>query len=174
MKKLFLALLLAVLLPSAICAQTVPAPARYGYFSYKKVFKAMDGYSIVRHNIDQLRNQYTAEAKRSEEDFNTKYEAFLDEQAGLASNIRKKRQAEIMDLMEKNSAFKKEAEKLISDAENSATDSLCRLIDNAAREVGQEHGLAFVFNTDNHSVPFVNPQYCDDITTAIEEKLAKK
>ena len=72
----------------------------------------MDGYSIVRHNIDQLRNQYTAEAKRSEEDFNTKYEAFLDEQAGLASNIRKKRQAEIMDLMEKNIAFKKEAEKL--------------------------------------------------------------
>lgn len=38
-----------------------------------------------------------------------------------------------MDLMEKNIAFKKEAEKLISAAENSATDSLCCLIDNAAR-----------------------------------------
>lgn len=174
-KKLFLALLLLLALPYAASAQdSARTSLRFGYFSYTKVLKSMSGYIIARHNADELRNQYKAEAKRSEDDFNSKYEAFLDEQANLASNIRMKRQAELLDLMEKNSAFKAEAEKLITDAEKKATDSLCHIIDIAAKEVGAEHGLAFILNTDEHSLPFVNPLMCEDVTAAIEEKLPKK
>lgn len=175
MKKLIIALCLIALVPLASVAQdsTVTKP-KFGYFSYDKVLKSMSGYIIVRHNISQLRNQYQAEAKRSEDDFNAKYEAFIDEQADLADNIRKKRQAELMDLMDKNTAFKAEAEKLIANAERSATDSLCTLIDAAAREVGAERGYSFILNTDKHALPFVNPQYCTDVTAAIEEKLSKK
>ena len=79
-----------------------------------------------------------------------------------------------MDLMDKNTTFKAEAEKLIASAERSATDSLCTLIDAAAREVGAERGYSFILNTDKHALPFVNPQYCTDVTAAIEEKLSKK
>lgn len=174
-KKIFLALLAFALFPLAILAQdTVQKPLRFGYFSYAQVVKSVDYYSIAHHGVDELRAQYAAEAKRSEDDFNKKYEAFIEEQSDLASNIRKKRQAELMDLMEKNSNFKKEAERLISEAERSANDSLRTIINAAVREIGTERGYAFILNTDNNSLPFVNPANGEDITAALEAKLSKK
>lgn len=172
-KKLFLAILLFVLLPFSVCAQETQ-PLRFGYFSYNKVLKSMDDYAIAKHGVDDLRAQYAAEAKRSEDDFNTKYEAFLEEQAGLAANIRQKRQAELMDLMEKNQNFKTEAERLIKDAEQSSLDSLYRRINAAVRAVGQEHGYMFIINTDNHGLPYANSSYGEDVTAAIQEKLIRK
>lgn len=174
MKKLILAILLLAVMPFAMNAQTTGQPMKFGYFSYNKVLKSMDDYAIAKHGVDELRAQYAAEAKRSEDDFNTKYEAFIEEQAGLATNIRKKRQAELMDLMEKNANFKKEAQRLISDAEKSATDSLCRRIDAAAREIGSERGYAFILNIDNHNLPYVNPAQGEDITSALIARFTKK
>ena len=75
--------------------------------------------------------------------------------------------------MEKNSNFKKEAERLISEAERSANDSLRTIINAAVREIGTERGYAFILNTDNNSLPFVNPANGEDITAALEAKLSK-
>ncbi len=174
-KKIFIAFIALVMLPAYIVAQdTLQKPFRFGYFSYEQVMKSIDYYAIARHGVDELRAQYAAEAKRSEEDFNTKYESFIEEQAGLAPNIRKKRQAELMDLMDRNTNFKKEAERLIKEAERSANDSLCTIIDAAAREIGAERGYAFIINTDNHNLPFVNPAQGEDISAALEAKLSKQ
>lgn len=173
-KKIFIALIVLALFPLTIIAQSDgQKPLRFGYFSYGQVMKSVGYYSIARHGVDELRAQYAAEAKRSEEDFNKKYEAFIEEQAGLAANIRKKRQAELMDLMEKNTNFKTEAERLIKDAERSANDSLCTIINAAVREIGTERGYAFILNTDNNNLPFVNPANGEDITSALEAKLSK-
>lgn len=174
----------AIILPAAACAQSLKAEQpqqpynepvaqtiKFGYFSYDKVLKSMGDYIIAEHNIKQLRAQYADEAKRSEDDFNSKYEAFLDEQGNLATSIRNKRQAELLELMQKNMTFKTEAEKLIKDAETNALDSVCRKLDAVIAEVGTERKLAFIVNTDNHNLPFVNPVFGEDITSAIEEKL---
>lgn len=173
--KLLLSMMMLFGLVLTASAQDVqPKQIHFGYFSYSKVLKSMDGYIIARHGIDELRRQYDAEAKRSEDDFNTKYEAFLEEQEGLASNIRKKRQAELMELMEKNQSFKKEAERLIREAEKSSNDSLCRLIDSSVHAIGVERGYAFIINTDNHSLPFVNNAVGEDISAMLEQRLSKK
>jgi outer membrane protein len=172
MKNHFLALLLCALFPLFVHAQDTTGQVKFGYFSYEAVMKAMPAYASAQRNVNDLRAQYDAEAKRSENDFNAKYEAFLEEQGGLAENIRQKRQAEIMDLMEKNTAFKAGAERIIADAERKAKDSLTTTIDAAARAVGSELGLAFIINTDNHSLPFVNSQMGIDVTEAINEKLS--
>ncbi len=47
--------------------------------------------------------------KRATDEFNLKYEAFLDGLKDFAPAIRMKRQAELQELMEKNMAFKQEA-----------------------------------------------------------------
>ena len=51
---------------------------KFGYLSYEEAIRSMPDYPVVRQNLDTLRRQYEDEIRRSEEEFNEKYEAFLD------------------------------------------------------------------------------------------------
>ncbi len=132
-------------------------PFRFGYFSYRAAFESMPDHAIAQHNIDDLRAKYDSELKRVEEEFNQKYELFLDGQRDFAPSIRHKRQAELQELMEKNMAFKEEARRLLKEAEDNAYNPLREKIAAALAKVGKEKGFAFILNTDSEAVPFIDP-----------------
>ena len=80
----------------------------------------MPEYAIARTNLQDLRNKYDAETKRVEEEFNRKYEEFLEGQSDFAPTILQKRQTELQELLKKNVAFKAEIAKLLKQAEKEA------------------------------------------------------
>lgn len=144
---------------------------RFGYFSFEQVFHTMPGYSIAKHHMDELRAKYDEETKRVEDEFNTKYEAFLDGQRTYAKTILEKRQAELRELMEKNIAFKAEASRLLKQAEDETYAPLKSKINEAAKEIGKKKGFAFVLNTDNNAAPYLSAEMGEDITAELEENL---
>lgn len=156
-----------MLLPLLASAQQL----RFGYFSYQEVFKSMAGYSIAMKHIDDLKKQYDAEMKRVEEEFNKKYEEFLDGQKDFAPSIREKRQAELQEMMEKNIAFKQEARRLIRQAEEEAMAPLKEQLSSVLNALGKEKGYAFIINTDNNTLPFVNDLMGEDINVSLKERL---
>lgn len=156
-----------MLLPLLASAQQL----RFGYFSYQEVFKSMAGYSIAMKHIDDLKKQYDAEMKRVEEEFNKKYEEFLDGQKDFAPSIREKRQAELQEMMEKNIAFKQEARRLIRQAEEEAMAPLKEQLSSVLNALGKEKGYAFIINTDNNALPFVNELMGEDISIPLKERL---
>jgi len=156
-----------MLLPLLASAQQL----RFGYFSYQEVFKSMAGYSIAMKHIDDLRKQYDAEMKRVEEEFNKKYEEFLDGQKDFAPSIREKRQAELQEMMEKNIAFKQEARRLIRQAEEEAMAPLKEQLSSVLNALGKEKSYAFIINTDNNTLPFVNDLMGEDISVPLKERL---
>lgn len=162
MKKLFFSLLLLAL-PLMVGAQTL----KFGYLSYNRALKAMAGYAMAQKNLADLQGKYDAEYKRSEDEFNQKYEEFLDGQRDFAPSILKKRQAELQDFMEKNIIFKKESQRLLQEAEIDAMKPLKVKLNEAIRKIAQEHGFAFVLNTDNDATPYVDPALGEDITTFV-------
>ena len=117
----------------------------------------MPDYVIAQRNIDDLRTKYVNEMKRVEQEFNQKYEMFLDGQRDFAPSIRHKRQAELQELMEKNMAFKEEAKRLLKEAEGNIYKPLRDKLAAALQRVAKEKGLAFILNTDNDAVPFIDP-----------------
>ena len=154
--------------PAAVAAQ----PAwRFGYFIFEQVFHTMPGYAIAKHNMDELRTKYDEETKRVENEFNSKYEEFLDGQRSYAKTILEKRQAELRELMEKNIAFKAEANRLLKQAEDEAFAPLKAKVNEEAQKMGKEKGFAFILNTDNNAAPYLNAEMGEDITAALEEKL---
>lgn len=148
-----------------------PVTLRFGYFSFEQVFHTMPGYSIAEHHMDELRAKYDEETKRVEDEFNTKYEAFLDGQSTYAKTILEKRQAELRELMEKNIAFKAEAARLLKQAEDETYAPLKSKINEAAKEIGKKKGFAFVLNTDNNAAPYLSAEMGEDITAELEENL---
>lgn len=168
MKKLFFLIVLCVF------SLTMGAQTRFGYFSYEAVLKSMPDYTLAKRSIDDLRLKYDAELKRAEDEFNNKYEEFLDTQRDLVPAILRKRQAELQELMQKNINFKNESQRLLEQAETEAYAPVRRKLSEAVSKAGQAKGYAFILNTDGDACPYVNPEMGEDATEAIKEALLSK
>lgn len=170
----FIALAIVVLASMSIKAQDVAKEQpiqqfKYGYFSYQQALESMAGYAIAKHNLSDLKAKYEAEMKRAEDEFNAKYEEFLDGQKDFAPAILKKRQAEIKELMEKNLTFKDESKLQLKQAEKELFAPLKTKLANAILKVGKDKGYAFILNTDSNTAPFINPAIGEDATAFIKE-----
>ncbi|BCS85108.1 MULTISPECIES: OmpH family outer membrane protein [Prevotella] len=169
MKKLFLFLAFAAF----SFAASAQASLKFGYFSFENAMKQMPDYALVQHNMSDLQAKYDAETKRVEEEFNKKYEQFLDGQRDFAPTILQKRQAELQDMMEKNVAFKQEAARLLAQAQQEAYDSLKVKLRLAVKVIGDQRGYAFILNTDNDAVPYINNATGEDITDIVKAVINK-
>lgn len=152
-------------------AQDEVAPAEptalFGYISYGKVLASMPDMAIVEKTVGDLRQQFDAEMQRAEQEFNRKYEDFLEGQRQFAPSIYKKRQAELTYMMQKNIAFKAEAQQQLADAREEALKPLRLKLANAVAKVAKERALAFVLNTDGDMLPFIDTTVGEDITEAV-------
>lgn len=167
MKKTLLFIILLAM-PLLASAQT-----RFGYFSFDTMLKEMPEYVKAQADIQNLRAKYYGEMKRSEMEFNSKYEEFLEVQSTLVPTILRKRQTELQDLMAKNVEFRKDAERLLKQAETDALSPVRRRLAAAVAAVGKDQGYAFILNTDNDACPYVNPEMGEDATELIKAQLTK-
>ena len=165
MRKISL-LLFVMLLPLMASAQM-----KFGYFSYEEAFKAMPEYALAQANLNDLKSKYDAETKRVEEEFNRKYEEFLDGQSDFAPTILQKRQTELQELLKKNVAFKAESAKLLKKAETDSFAPLREKLAKVVEKIGAERGLAFILNTDGDACPYINPEMGEDLSQLIKEAL---
>lgn len=150
------------------------AQVRFAYFSYSDVFGSMPGRAIVQENMKKLSSQYDAETKRAEEEFNVKYEEFLEGQRSFAPAILNKRQAELQEIMEKNVAFKEEARRLLKQAEDDMNMPLKAKLGSVLKRIGTERGYAFILNTDNDACPYIDPAQGTDITAELKDLLKEE
>ena len=167
MKRLFFVLLAMVLLPRMAVAQQ----KMFGYFSYDEAIKEMPEYVLVQENLNDLKSKYDQEMKRVEDEFNRKYEDFLDGRNDFAPTILQKRQTELQELLKKNVAFKAEAQRLLQQAEVDALAPLKKKLQDVLDKIGSERGYAFILNTDGDACPYINPEMGEDVSLLVKEAL---
>ena len=146
---------------------------RFGYLSYEQALQSMPEYKAARENSDKLWGQYEAELKRVEDEFNRKYEDFLDGQRDFPKTILRKRQTELQELMTKNIAFKEDSRRQLAEAEAEAIAPLKEKLNAAIAKIANERGYAFVINTDAEACPYINPQMGDDISELVTKSLQR-
>ena len=165
LKKIMMVIGLSFIIFHLSCSHAVAQS--FGYLSYDQALKSMPEYLIVQKKLADLTAQYEAETKRVEDEFNTKYEQFLEGQRDFPPTILQKRQSELEELMEKNIAFKEESRQLLATAEKESMAPLHEKLAAAIQQVGTSRGLAFILNTDQNAVPFINPSMGIDVTEAV-------
>lgn len=149
------------------------AQVKFGFLSYSQALQSMPDYAMAKENLAKLEEQFETEMKRAEEEFNKKYEEFLEGQQEFAVSIRNKRQSELQELMQKNMAFKQEARRLLKNAEADAMKPLHEKLKAVLAKVGQQRGLAFILNTDGDALPYVDPAQGEDVSEVINRELSK-
>ena len=170
MKKVIL-MAVMVLMGLSGYAQTESTGLKFGYLSIDSVLLSMPEYAQMQQDMATMRQQYEAEMKRVEDDFNKKYEEFLDGQKNFPKTILQKRQSELQEMLDKNIAFKKEGLQMLNDTEKTQKDVILMMIDMAVKTIGMQRGYAFILNTDANATPWLNPAMGEDITKAVKEML---
>lgn len=147
------------------------SPIRFGFFSYDKALKAMPEYEAAQESIKAMREAYEKEVKRVEDEFNQKYEAFLDGQRDFPRTILLKRQNELQELLQRNVDFKVQARQEMKDAEEALIKPLRQRLDDALIVIAHEYGLAVILNTDSNACPFIEPSLSLNVQKLVEEYL---
>ena len=148
----------------ASCLSTQAQALRFGFFSYNHVLNAMPEYQQSQQQLAALKVQYEQELTKAKQEFQSKYEDFLDGLSTFAPSIRAKRQAELEQMLQQNEQFRDEAARLLKQAEDEANTSLRDKIYQMLQQISREQGLAFVLNTDDNQTPYVNPELGVDLT----------
>jgi outer membrane protein len=154
---------------------SVPAPTfRFGFLSYDSALVSMRDYAIVQQKMKGMREAYQQELKRVEEEFNQKYEAFLDGQRDFPRTILLKRQTELQQLMERNVEFKAQSLRELQEAETEALKPLRTRLSEMLATLARRHGLALIINTDANACPFIDPTIGIDLQQEVSTALNRR
>lgn len=167
--------------PDATMVATTSAPAeapqtaglKFGHISYEQAVKLMPEYAEVQSQLQQLRAKYDEETMRVAQEFNDKYEEFLEGQANFPQAIYQKRQLELEDLMNRNITFKQESLRLLKQAEQEAMKPLHERMAQLLRIIAEDRGYAFIINTDGNACPYINPAQGTDLLPIVTATLKK-
>lgn len=168
--KRFLLVIFACIAMAAQAQDNAPA-LKFGYLSYDLAMKSMTEYATVQMRMDSLRSAFNAEMQRVEDEFNLKYEDFLDGQKDFPRTILLKRQTELQEMLQKNLAFKQQLQQELKDTEAQLMAPLRIHLNEAIATIAHEQGLALVINTDANACPFIDPAMGVDINETVVKKL---
>ncbi len=154
--------------------KTTPRVTRTLFFakvSSKTILAKMPQYQAIQRNMEALREQYEAEAKKSENDFQKKFEEFIQGHKDFPKTILEKRQNELQTMLETNAAFRIKVQNLLVEAEKSMLADVMTELKEAISVVAKEKGVSIVFDVDGDSVPYIIPGLALDLTSSVIDYL---
>ena len=146
-----------------------PRPMAFimGRISSKTILQNMPQYKAMQNSMKALRAQYEAEAKKSEEDFQRKFEEFMQGQKEFPKTILEKRQNELQHMLEANADFRIKVQTLLAEAEKSLMEDVMAEMSDAVTIAAQERGISIVFDMDGGSVPYMVRGLAVDLTSEV-------
>ena len=147
-----------------------PAP-QFGYISYSQVMAEMVEYKDAMLKLKNLRKKYEDEATYNETTFKRQFAEYLQGQKDFPQNIMLKRQRDLQEELEKSLAFRQDAEEQLKKAEAELLAPVKARLNEAIILVGGKLELDYVFNIDNHALPYINPKKVVDVTSFVKQHL---
>ena len=161
-------LTIAIFMVFACCVTAMAQQAKIGYFSYKAILEDMPDYVTAMLGVETLRKQYDEELKAASDEFNEKYELFLDQQSMLDEPIKQKRQSDLQSLLDRNTQFRNESMRLLRQAEQDALAPVKQKLNKAIQSVGYSGAFLLIVNTDSEACPYIDSSSAEDVTAKIK------
>lgn len=140
----------------------------FGHLSYDSILTSMSDYATAQESMKTLRQQYDKEAEYNEDKFFKLYSEYIQGQKSFPEDIMLKRQKELQVAMEQGISFRKDAERLLNNAEAELLKPIEQKLNDAIAVVAKDRGLSFVVNTDAKAYPYINPEDGIDITALVK------
>lgn len=157
--------------PQVVGERPRPRPLVMGSIRTNTILQNMPQYKAMQASMQALREQYEAEARKSEEEFQRKFEEFLQGKDEFPKTILEKRQNELQSILEANANFRIKVQELLAEAEKSLMTDVRAEMTDAIAVVAQDKGVSIVFDLDNGSVPYILSGLAVDLTADVIQLL---
>ena len=157
--------------PQVAVERPRPRTLVMGSIRTNTILQNMPQYKAMQASMQALREQYEAEARKSEEEFQRKFEEFLQGKDEFPKTILEKRQNELQSILEANANFRIKVQELLAEAEKSLMADVRAEMNDAIAVVAQDKGVSIVFDLDNGSVPYILSGLAVDLTADVIQLL---
>ena len=168
LKKIALVMLLA--LPMGVFAQNL----KFGHINAQEIITVMPEFTKAQNDIQTLEKQLTAELQRTQEEFNKKYQEFLQQKDSLPTVIAERRQKELEDMMQRQEQFQAKAQQDMEKANNDLMAPVYKKLDDAIKAVGAAEGVIYIFDMARTPIPYVNENQSINLTPKVKTQLGIK
>ena len=167
-----IAIVLMLILPMGVAAQTL----KFGHVTSNEIIMAMPEFTKAQTDLQALEKKYTDEIKRTNDEFNKKYQEFQQAMAkdSLPQNIAERRQKELQDMMQRSEQFQQEAAQNMQKAQTELMAPISKKVEDAIKAVGEAENMVYIFDLARTSIPFVNEKLSVNVTPLVKAKLGLK
>lgn len=164
------ALVIMLMLPMGVFAQNM----KFGHINAMEIISAMPEYTKAQNDLKALSDQLGKELQRTQEEFNKKYQEFMQTKDSLPANIAERRQKELEDMMQRQQQFQEKAQQDMEKAQNDLMAPIYKKLDDAIKSVGATEGVVYIFDLARTPIPYVNESQSANLNAKVKAQLGIK
>ena len=149
------------------------AQSKFAHMNSQEVITVMPEFTKAQADLDAMSKQYQDEMKRTEDEFNKKYQEFLAQADSLPQNIAERRQKELQDMAQRQQQFQQEAYQAMEKAQQEAMVPIYKKLDDAVQAVGKAEGVVYIFDIARTPVAYIGTGSID-LTAKVKTQLGIK
>ncbi len=149
------------------------AQSKFAHMNSQEVITAMPEYTKAQADLDKMSKDYQTEMQRTQEEFNKKYQEFLQQADSLPKNIAERRQKELQDMAQRQEQFQQEAYQSMQKAQQDAMTPIYQKLDQAIQAVGKAEGVIYIFDIARTPVAYIGTESID-VTAKVKTQLGIK
>ena len=149
------------------------AQSKFAHMNSQEVITAMPEYTKAQADLDKMSKDYQTEMQRTQEEFNKKYQEFLQQADSLPKNIAERRQKELQDMAQRQEQFQQEAYQSMQKAQQDAMTPIYQKLDQAIQAVGKAEGVIYICDIARTPVAYIGTESID-VTAKVKTQLGIK
>ena len=161
-----IALFLMIAVSTPVLAQ---GKVKLGHINSNELMEMMPGRDTAQKQLEAYAKSLQDQLKVMSNEFDTKYQDYLANEATYLEPVKQAKQQELVDLQNRISEFQTQAQTLLSDKESELIQPLIDKAKTAIDEVAKENGYTYVFDTGIGALIYY--QDSGNITPMVKAKL---
>lgn len=168
MKKLLNLLLLTALL-SGTFALSAQQPVKFGHINTNELLSMMPKRDSAQVQLEKYAQELESTYVTMQNEFQTKYQDYMEKQGTFSDLIRQSREQELMNLQERIQEFQESAQQDLADQENKLLSPIIEEARIAISDVAKENGYTYVFDVSMGVL--LHYEDGDDLMPLVKQKL---
>lgn len=158
---------LAFFIPgSALMAQNL----KFGHINSQELLQAMPENDSAQAQLERYAKQLQDQLQIMQNELNTKYQDYLNQQDNLTDLIRKTKEEEIQQLQERIQTFQNTAQQDMQQKQNDLLTPIINKANDAIKEVARENGFIYIFDISRGTILYFSDK-SQDILPLVKKKL---
>jgi outer membrane protein len=163
-------IIMALIFPMSIFAQSF----KFAHVSSQDVLTVMPEVTKAQAELQSLEKKYSDEIKRTNDEFQKKYQEFLQAMDSLPQNISERRQRELQDMSQRSQQFQEDAQQVMLQKQQELMTPIYQKLDNAIKAVGEAQNVIYIFDVSRTAIPYINTTQSIDVTSLVKTELGIK